>query len=118
VSHNPNLDARLAKYLRDRCKTQVDEEALTLIDEIEHPAVICEGGWHAEFLIRRLTAEQVEYLASDDGWEVVNAGDSVATLILAGFLKRFYGPLQTQNWITKDDGYEYIVYHMDINSRK
>lgn len=119
MSHNPNLDQRLVQYLRERCKTAVDEAALDLIHDIEKPFVVCEGGWHAEFLIRRLSDHQVQYLASDDGWEPLEAGDSIIQLILAGFVKRFYGPEQIKVVLEEcDKTYQYIVYNMNLASRK
>ncbi len=115
MGHNPNLDARLVKYLKERCKDKVDEQALELITEIEKPTVICETGWHAEYLLRRKAPHLVEYLGEDLEWTQLDAGDSATLLILSGYMKRFYGPLQTRDFM--EDDCEYIVYSMDINSK-
>lgn len=114
--NNPNLQARLIKYLKWRCHEKVDEAALDLINDLERPVIICEGGSHMEFLLRRLSPHLVEYLTVD-GWAPLDVDDHISTLILAGELRRFYGPLQTAVHMT-DPQYEYIVYHLDLNSHR
>lgn len=112
--NNPALQERLLKYLRERCKRAIDENALDLINEIERPAIICEGSWHAEYLLRRDAPHHVDYLSHELKWEALGDHESVTQLILSGYLYRFYGPLQTQKYMVPS-GWEYIVYNHSIN---